>query len=312
MPFKPDTGASRRGVHYYLAFRECPRLFYYKNVLGLRAAEKKGALVKGKALHSLQEEYLGGQPDELLKEDLLAYFNSELGTFFDEAEAQEALESVWRGFVSWRDAYGARDSAVLSVEGASLMCETEFSGSLDPEGEFPITGRVDRLYDLRTMCDPGVGLHLLDTKTSSRTGAQKICENALLGDQLAIYSMLVEQALGERPLVSVDAVAFRKGPADVLRSEPCLIPTVTIEDSRLSLLGTAMDVRDRQAATHPDTPQDALRLMWPRHTMKCELWGCPYSEVCRQLPRRGEALVGYTWVDPEAPDGDADDSDGSS
>lgn len=124
-----------------------------------------------------------------------------------------------------------------------------------------------------------------------------------------MYAMLVEQARGVRPAFSVDAVAFRKTSADVMRSPSLYFDSDLMEDARLSVLGTAMDIEDRLRGTDwLEADRPAVRLAWPRHTQKCSLWGCPYAEICRQVPRRGDPLVGMTWVDPSAADDDLEDN----
>jgi len=278
-------------VHYYAAFRECPRQFFYKHVLGLKTAEKRAPLVKGKALHALQEHFLKGRDDVALKAALLAYFEENLGAFFDETEAQEALEGVWRAFVTWREVLGAKDLAELTSRAGKAHTEIELAAELAPG--VIVTGRMDRLYEF---CDT-LDLDLIDTKTSSSTGSQKICENAFLADQLPVYAWLVEKTYGCAPRVFVDAVAFRKGPADVGRSEPMIFDSDTMEDARLSVLGTALDIQDRLTGTDWfAAPREAVRLAWPRHTQKCSLWGCPYSEICHTTPHRGDPLVGMAWA----------------
>lgn len=274
-----ESGASRRGIHYYDDFRECPRKFYYKRVLGLEPDEKKPALVKGLAMHAAQETFLR-EGEHAVQWAIDEVFKEGAGAFYEDSEREEARAAIGEAYASWRLKYGDLDAKNLEV----VSIEGTYSREILP-GKM-LTGRIDRLMrDTLTG-----GLIIFDTKTSSAAGPAKIALNTELDDQLPLYSWLVQEAHGEHPTCVVDAVGFYKK-AQWERSE-IYYDQSAIDDAVICMQSTIIDLEDRLAH------KDDWRFAFPRHTLKCRLWGCPYADFCRTGCNRGDPMPGFEWVDP--------------
>lgn len=216
-------------------------------------------------------------------------FDRNVGAFFEKSEELEAREMIARAFSNWRKKFGTLDALNLEV----VCVEGAFSREILP-GRF-LTGRIDRL--MRDLISGS--LVIFDTKTSSAAGPEKIALNTELSDQLPLYTWLVEGAYGEKPTCVVDAVGFYKDPR--IAREELYFDDNAVHDAVISMQSTISDLEDRLAH------KDDWRFAFPRHTLKCRLWGCPYSDLCRTGCSRGDPLPGFTWTDPDNDSGEMED-----
>lgn len=282
-----EAGASSRGFHYYEAFRNCPRLFYHSNILGLRAVQESKGRVLGKAYHGMKEDFYRGFDQGIIDGNLGAYLEENEEVFFNPAEMPESRGILQRAFASWVQTFGEADLERF----ASVAVETEIS--VEVKGA-RITGRLDAIATERDG-----SLTVLDTKTSSTQTPDRIVMGTDLSDQLPLYKHLVEKTLGKSPRLFVDATAFRKGASGHAREE-VFYSQDEIVDVLEGLYGTWCDIQDRLEKLEEEP--ELWRRLFPRYTQKCSLWGCPYSDFCRcgvAPDRVGIAIPGFEWVDPD-------------
>lgn len=279
------------GWHYYAAYRECPRSFYYRHVLGLEPDREKPAVRSGRIFHTLKEAFYTGTTDFDALKVLLRRLVDEAeadGVYGEFDPPQEAYTVLEAAFANWVLKYGATDLETWDILGVELPFDETFKCE---EGPVRLTGRLDlaarRKFD---------GLLLLvDTKTSGSTGPEKLGQGANLGDQLTVYSLAMEQLYGEVPTAIVDGALLKGRNPQVGRTE--LYRTADeIWDCIVGLVHTAHDIG--RSALYMQTLQTTWHYAYPRHTQKCSLWGCPYEAFCRSGLGPNEVPPGFHKVAP--------------
>lgn len=262
------------GWHTYTCFRECPRQYYFKHVLGLVPRAEPRKPLAGKIFHAMKEAfYRGMAEDAILGAVLDPMLAKHSASFSDFDPASETRDLLAAAFANWLCAYGRRDLVDYEILGV----ETPFDLIFDTHyGPVHLTGRID--FVGRRRDDSSLFMH--DTKTSFSTGPTKLLENVDCDDQLTVYAAAVREMWGAIPTCVADAVLFKGrspqvGRGEFFRSDDEIIDAIE------GLVTTKKDILRAMEALAAGQP---WRPTFPRYTQKCSLWGCDYEDFCREGP----------------------------
>lgn len=290
-------GSSPRGYHFINGFRECPRMFAFKWLLGLEPQSKKSALALGSLIHLTQEIYIrqrlveGKSQREALvipDDELNLDENLPVDSFDSPAARNSAFQGVAVLLQQWAEQF-EKDILEMRI----LSAEEEYR--LDLEVPVPddrhsvviqLTGRVDRVFQKRTT---GAVLGI-DTKSTSNKYAETVKENAVATDQFSMYTMLLGPRYPESVTWAIDVCAWKSQRFE--RSDEFVVPTEHVEGFKEGLKRSWSDViltlESWEDFLHEAGDSDPARLSkffefnFPRYPSKCQLFGCEYSGICRQ------------------------------
>lgn len=255
---QPDPGASSAGYHFYWSYLDCPRKFFFNNILGWEPMEKPWPLEKGRLLHLLADAYVKvGTKGEALK----ALQGEEL--------TQEQMDDILPMFSAWVDTWSDFDKRTYDLVGS----EVELSAPAGPRGDI-FTGRIDRIVRMKTS-----GEYIaVDLKTTGWS-VDKAYQGVELEDQATGYIWLLSKVHPEWNVRSflVDIIYKKFSKVEAVRPGALYIGNYDLLQFELNLVGIIDDLSQRIAALKEHEPE----LLFPRNGRSCHLYGCTYQTICR-------------------------------
>jgi len=280
---------SPNGYHYYSLYRDCPRKWYLKYILGLEPYTTGKALIFGGAIHSAKEAYYKNGFDIDI---MLNTFHTELDNRAPEYEKPVDYETDKKSgplmLDAWVSAYRDWDMKNLKI----LMVEDELQVPMGPEGKEVMFSVKPDLVAKR-----GDEVVIYDTKTS-RWSLDKAIQNARLDDQLTSYVWAWNKTHPDGPFAKtavIDAMYQKGKVTKAERSEDIIIPSFHQKQFEDGMWGTITEITQKVLGLqyYPWT------YLFPRHGRICGIFGCPYEVICRKQIKPKENLPGYThdpWV----------------
>jgi len=289
---KESRRESPSGYHYYALFKECPRKWYIKYVLGLAPIFTAPPLIFGGAIHEAVAKYY---QEDFNIDSIIDAFTAELTARKDEYESQaKFLEDYERGQVmldtwvsTWRDV----DRQMYDI----LEVEKQYTIKIGPEGgEFDFTIRPDRVVRRR---DDNVIL-LPDVKTTGWS-VDKTMAGARRDDQLTSYVWGYNKTHEEKAEAAMVDVMYTRGKvSDAQRSEDIFITSFAQKQFEMGLYGLISDITAKVMALS----EYPWPLLFPRNARVCDRFGCEHESICRENIKPGEVPEGYRkdpWVEVE-------------
>lgn len=264
---------TQSGLHYYSTFRDCPRAFYLKYILGLQPKQTGSALIFGAAIH---EALAASFADLADTSSTLSVFEQVMYSRKDEYESLDQFNAdVLRGplllsawLATWKD-YDQEHYEVLGVE---QLFQVPFGP--DPEHQMIFTVRMDRIYK-----DKQTGnVYVIESKTTG-WGIDKMFKSTAGGDQITAQIWALRKLRPEwnchAAIVDVlynrSSVVRCERPGAVFRSAEAL------QIFEMGMYATIVEITRKYKALLHNTP-------WPLtfmpHKNFCRLFGCPYENLC--------------------------------
>jgi len=276
---------SPAGMHFYGLYRECPRKWYLKYMLGLRPQFTSPAFLFGGAMHEALQVYYEGRGN--LSHAQKA-FRDELADRRNQyAELSKYTDDFNRGVIlleKFHDNIGKDDAAKYDI----VETEHEYQIPFGPEeSKFVFTIRPDRVFRRK---DNGM-YYPVEAKTSSYsvTAAGQAAER---GDQVTGYLWGLSKAHPDWELGGclID-VLYNKGKVfDAKRVEnPAFRSKYELQVFEMGLYGTVVELTQKYNSldTFP------WPLIFPQHRSVCSHWGCEYMGVCFTPVKEGEVPPGF-------------------
>ncbi len=289
---KPKEGRreSPSGYHYYALFKECPRKWYIKYVLGLVPQFTAPPLIFGGAIHEAVAMYYQKGFD---LDVLVNGFRAELTARKDEYESPaKFLEDIEKGTImldTWASTWRDWDRERIEI----LEIETEYTIPIGPaERQFDFTIRPDRV--VRRLDD---GKILLPDVKTTGWSVDKTMDNARRDDQLTSYIWGYNKTHEEKAeAAQVDVMYARGRVTDAQRSEDIIVTRFAQQQFEMGLYGLITDITQKVLALE----KYPWPLLFPRNARVCGMFGCEYEPICRENIKPGTEVDGYNrdpWVD---------------
>lgn len=204
------TGLNRITQSMVKDYLRCPKLFYYRYILGIRLPMKNIELVFGSAIHKAVEYF---------------YDNKDSHSGFKQEFKKELIEPFDEKEYRWHQKEGSRllDEFVSSIEETERYYQISrkgtsevpfrtwwrdpFSGTLLPT---PVSGRYDRV------ADDG---QILEIKTSSKPYRQNDIDVALQADMYMFSQYMLTKKIPASFFYIVFIKGRKKDPIQVLKTE---------------------------------------------------------------------------------------------
>lgn len=276
---------SPAGIHFYGLYRDCPRKWYLKYMLGLRPSFTSPAFLLGGAMHDALQAYYEGKGSLEHAQRVFRDGLSDRRTQY--AEISKFTEDFNRGpkmLEVFHERVGKDDFSNYEL----IEAEREYRINFGPEGSrFTFTMRPDRV--LRRRSDKLV--FPVETKTSSYsvTAAGTAAER---GDQVTSYlwGLTKEHPDWEIGGCLID-VLYNKGSVfDSKRTAtPAFRSKYELQTFELGLYGTIVELTQKYLSleSYP------WPLLFPQHRASCSHWGCEYMGVCFTPIKDGEVPPGF-------------------
>lgn len=282
---------SPSGWHYYALYKDCPRKWYLKYVIGLVPEYTAPPLVFGGAIHDAVAHYYTHNFDKV---SLVEFFRDELTRRRGEYESSEKfIEDLARGtflLTEWVDAWRDHDMNEVDI----LEVETQYTLKIGPpEAPMTFTVRPDRV--VRRHSDGAIVIP--DVKTTGWS-VEKSIGAARLDDQLTSYVWAWNTMHPDDMAVAaqVDVMYARGSKARMERSEDIPITRFAEQQFVLGLYGLITEISQKvEALSELPWP-----LLFPRNGRSCGLFGCPYEHICREQIDPNTPIWGFTkdpWVE---------------
>lgn len=280
---------SPNGYHYYSLFRDCPRKWYIKYILGLSPPHTGKALIFGGVLHKAKEIFYTSGFDI---DAMIQTFHTELDA---RAAEYERLDDYQQDKTTgplmldaFAGAYRTWDMEHLEI----LEVETPHEILLGPEGsQVAFTVKPD-LIALRD----GTPV-VIDTK-STRWSISKTWQGVEMDDQVTSYVWAWNKTHPQGPVAktAIADVMYQKGKVVKAERSPDIIITPFAQQMfEQGMYGTIMEITQKVLALehYPWT------LLFPRHGQTCGKFGCEYADICRSNIPPGKDIPGFhkdPWV----------------
>lgn len=273
-----NVGATRSGFHWIESYKQCKRLFYIENILGITLKLKPFMLLFGGAFHAGKAAFYKKRSIEAG----VAAFRADLKRDRALMEEQEKfypflLERGPLMLHRWADTFGRNDLANYKV----LAVEKVFEVRL-PNG-FTLTVKPDAILQASNG-----SIYIFETKTSFFSA--NLQEDVVsLGDQATTYLYAWKKSTGIAASGVVPDIIYwnrnsRKSEDIELRRGNLVTRTeyelYSYEQGVMSdLLDMSSRVRGLSGA-HPASPE----ALFPRTTSQCIAYNrrCIFSDICRE------------------------------
>lgn len=275
------------GGHFYDTFKACPRKWYLKYIIGLKATTFAKALNYGSAVHeAFHEFYKDYQKDTLIGVTLTRLTEARdkyLKADDYVKDRQRAIDSL----TEWYSHYGESDKETFEV----VESETERVITLQNGLEFRI--RPDRLLRERKTGK----VFIFDTKTTGR-GLTHMFTKTEQSDQPTCYTVGIEPIFKEDFGGWVtDCLYSRYSVHRSERSTPIIVDTYQKNLWEIGMMSEIEDLTNRyKLLLSGSYPPEYL---FPPRKSACSVWGCPYSSVCSSKIEEGFNPVDYGFEQDE-------------
>jgi hypothetical protein len=282
-------GGTRSGFHFIESFKNCKRLWYVGQILGIRPSKKPFMLIFGGAFHVGKAKFYTSRGD--ITAACAAFRASLKGERADMEEAEKYYPFLAeRGPLMlhrWADTFGRNDLANYRVLAVEKVFETRL-----PNG-FTLTIKPDAVLQASNGA-----IYIFETKTSFFSA--NLQEDVVaLGDQATTYLYAWRAATGKKASGVVPGIIYwnrnsRKSEDIELRRGNL----ITRNDYELwsyeqGVMSDLLDMSGRVRAlggSHPSPPE----ALFPRTTSQCISYNrrCQYADICREKLEEGGPLPG--------------------
>lgn len=285
----PDlkVGERRRespsGFHFYSTYRNCPRSWYLKYVLGLRPQFTPTPLLFGGAIHEAISVFYQNNLNlpmavrefrEQMQDRRPEY--QDLEKFTDDFNRGQPL------LEKWASRWEAHDQDVYKV----LEVEHEHQVALGPDNEFTFTVRPDRVLKSKKT---GV-VYVCETKTTSWS-LQRMFASTEKSDQVTSYIWAVRKTHPDWNVEScIIDVLYNKGKVfDADRPGLAIRSKGDLAVFELGLYGTITELTQKYLSLS----RYPWPLLFPCNRTHCSLFGCEYDSICSTNVQPGELPPGF-------------------
>jgi hypothetical protein len=272
------------------AFKECPRKYYYLNIMGIGSRGESVHLTFGSWVHGAIERYHharanGTEHDEAVRQVLgwllRASWDRKLGRAWASLDPKKTRSSLIRSVVWYLDEVAEHDAltTVVLANGKPAV-ELSFSFALGETvastGEdVLVCGHLDRLALLNDVP------YIADAKTTGGAIDQRWFQHFTPDNQFSLYHA-AGQIVYDLPVagVIVDGIEVGAGFTRFGRGMISRTPAQSAE----WLSATAWWVRSME--------ESAARREWPQNEKSCGFYGgCPFRGLCGKTPQGREVWI---------------------
>jgi hypothetical protein len=274
----PPQRESPAGVHVYGSYLACPRLFYFKYVLGWTPEKTSKHFINGAAVHEGVELLYAGHTMSDVNKYIKAYLNHRRDEYESLDLKAEAEVGIPLRLEKWAETWLDSDLERYNI----LALEEQLQVRLPNDAVLTI--RPDRILE-----DKEYG-HVIvsDTKTSSFAKLSPY-NDMRLSDQGPAYLWGVKESypdMADRVQgILVDTIfmsgkaAMKKDNIHCLRPDLVQFSPYALEQFALGMVGTIAEI-GRKVDLLQDLPEEIL---FPRAEGSCTKYGnCPFLSVCRK------------------------------
>ena len=262
---------SEAGFHVYSRYRECPRAFFLRYVMGFQPTHPGKALIFGGVMHEAVEAYYqsGGKLSVSL-DTFQAHLQSRREEYAKAEDYDEDLAIGPMFLREWDATWGSYDKSAYDL----VEVETQYNLKLGPNGEFDFTVRPDRVMREKVTKRYVV----FDTKTT-RWSVQGTFTSVKAQDQMTSYVWAMHTAHPEWTLSTAvpDVIYSRGSKVTAERPGEMYFDAYALHQFEMGMYGSILEISSKVAALD-EVPHE---VSFPRNGSQCAKFGCDYADVCR-------------------------------
>lgn len=297
MPADPVKAADRlrespAGYHFYTLYRQNPRHFFLKYILGLKPRFTPPYFIFGGEMHNAIKWYY---ENGLNRDGMLHVFTSRMEKRVKEYEdAGKMASDIYRGremLKVWSDKWRETDISVWEV----IECERVYEFLIGPDENYLFTVRPDQVRRHREE-----GFYtVVDFKTSSWSPKTPF-DDANREDQVTGYIWALRKAHPDWEVERAEIeVLYNKGKVFKAERPGYIYRTpFDLKVFEIGMVGTITEIAQKYKAWKSGIPWPFL---FPRNAENCTRWGKdPYERLCRKDIKPGEVPYGFIrdeWSD---------------
>ena len=283
-PFLPGTQIQYAWDSTSLGwFKECPRLYYYNMIRGLRAKKMNHHLYFGIMYHEALEMYDRLRSQDIPHDEAVhrvvkdAMVNS--SDYDNEDNNKKTRQNFIRSIIWHMDHYEEDNAETVQLSTGQPAVELSFRFELDvgptPDQPYVLCGHLDRVVEF--LGDK----YVLDYKTTQGGLSQQYFAQYSPDNQMSLY-ILAAKVIYNVPLKSaiIDAAQLAVGFTDFGRQQTHRTDAQLNEwlDNTVETLSYARSCADRN--------------VWPMNDKSCHKYGgCAYRKICSQDPAVRENFI---------------------
>ena len=295
MPQNEPRRESSAGYHVYSKYRECPRSFYIRSVLGWTPEKTGKALIFGGVMHDAIEAYYKDPARSLSL--AIEVFQLGLAARKEEYENEESYdEDIMMGprfLTVWHDTWNIYDRRTYDL----VEVEEPYELRIGPNEEFLFTMRIDRV-----MREKATKRYIVvDTKTT-RWSIPGTFSSVECQDQMTSYLMGLHKVHPEwNATAAVPDILYARGnvtkaerPGEIYRTAYALL------QFEMGMYGTILEI-GQKIANLAEIPNEIL---FPRNGAQCSKFPCVYDIFCRSEINAKRMPLTFTldpWLKEEEP-----------
>jgi len=261
---KKEHEESRSGFHYWNLYQRCPRRWYIRYIMGLRAKTTPYPLIFGSAIHeSIAGWWLG--------KNMVNVFLDYMSSHKDEYDSNTQLEDdTHRGVVLLENymAHYTQDHYMYELLDLEVEVEAQLMDGTT------ITCRFDRVVRERTAHVTVI----METKTTgwSVSKALRALDNQ---DQATTYLLAARKAYDKKiDFIQPDILYQRQSKVQFARLSPVYRDKEELLRFEKNVIGVRREINQKVAALDGGYEPEML---FPRNGWDCSNLSCEYEPICR-------------------------------